>query len=313
MEQVMLVFLSIAPVYIIIAIGCILRKTDTLTSKSDGGMMKIAVHLLMPALILEKMIGSPQMSQPSEVFSAIAVGFVIIVICTSIAFIAAPLIGLKKGAGKRTFAVSSGLQNYGYLAIPLIDSLFPNDGAIAVLFVHNIGVEIALWTFSLMLLSGNYSLTAKVLLKGPIIAVIIGLIITFSGASPFIPIPVIATLKMLGSCALPIALLLIGTSLYDLWGKERINLPVCLGGSALRILLFPAIIIAFAYFLPISTPLKQVLAVQASLPAAMFPIILARHYQGQVGIAVQIVLSTTFISAISMPVILYIAMELLQF
>ena len=107
------------------------------------------------------------MSQPSEVFSAIAVGFVIIVICTSIAFIAAPLIGLKKGAGKRTFAVSSGLQNYGYLAIPLIDSLFPNDGAIAVLFVHNIGVEIALWTFSLMLLSGNYSLTAKVFLKGP--------------------------------------------------------------------------------------------------------------------------------------------------
>ena len=68
-----------------------------------------------------------------------------------------------------------------------------------------------------------------------------------------------------------------------------------------------------AYFLPISLPLKQVLVVQAALPAAMFPIILARHYGGQVGIAVQVVLSTTALSIATIPLIIYIGMKLLAF
>jgi len=311
-DQFTLVFLTIIPVYLIILVGGVLRKTGSLKPETDSGMMRVTVNILLPCLILNKIIGIPSISAPIVVFSSIGVGLGIVILSTVIAYFTGALFGLQKGTGKRTFGVSTGIQNYGYLAIPLVDSLFPNNGALAVLFVHNIGVEIALWTICLMMLSGDFSFSFKIFLKGPIIAVVLGLMINFSGLSPTVPQVFSTTLEMLGACALPIALLLIGTALYDLWGKEKINWPLCAGACLLRLILFPSLILLVAYLLPLSLSLKQVLLVQASLPAAMFPIVMAKHYNGQVGIAAQVVLSTTLVSIFTMPLIIVIGLKLLR-
>ena len=85
-------------------------------------------------------------------------GFGLIVLGALLAYLIAPLVGLKLGGGRRTFAVSAGLQNYGFIAIPLVAYLYPdNDDVMAVLFTHNLGVELAMWTVLLMLLSGVLS------------------------------------------------------------------------------------------------------------------------------------------------------------
>jgi predicted permease len=56
-----------------------------------------------------------------------------------------------------------------------------------------------------------------------------------------------------------------------------------------------------AKYLPIATELKQVLVVQAAMPAAMTPIMLARMYGGRPAIAVQVVIFTTVLSVFSLP------------
>ena len=50
----------------------------------------------------------------------------------------------------------------------------------------------------------------------PIIALIIGLMINFSGLAPQIPSYYIETFELLGNCAIPLGLLLIGASFYAL-------------------------------------------------------------------------------------------------
>jgi predicted permease len=44
-----------------------------------------------------------------------------------------------------------------------------------------------------------------------------------------------------------------------------------------------------------------VLVVQAAMPAAVFPIVLARHYGGQPLVAVQVVLATTALGLLVIP------------
>lgn len=308
-----IVFLAVIPVYLIVGIGPLLRRSGLLKQEADASIMGVAVHVLLPALILHSMLGNPMMTDVKVVCSSMAVGFGLVCIATFIAYFCGGFFGLKNGGGRRTFGVTTGIQNYGYLAIPMVASLFPKDGAMAVLFVHNMGVEIAMWTISLMLLSGDFKISARLFLKGPIVAVVVGLLINFTGLATSLPQPVMKTLEMLGMCALPVALLLIGTTLYDLLGKEKFKLGICIGACFLRLLLFPATILATAYFLPLSLPLKQVLCVQAALPAAMFPIIMAKHYGGQVGVAVQVVLSSTILSVVTMPLIIYLGMKLMDF
>jgi hypothetical protein len=47
--------------------------------------------------------------------------------------------------------------------------------------------------------------------------------------------------------------------------------------------------------------LKQVIVVQAAMPAAMLPIVIARHYGGDANTALKIALSTSLIGIVTIP------------
>jgi predicted permease len=111
-------------------------------------------------------------------------------------------------------------------------------------------------------------------------------------------------ITQLGSGAFPIAILLTGAVMVDMLGHERPSPKVILGGCVMRLAILPAFLLTAAKFLPMPLELKQVLVVQAAMPAAMTPIMLARLYGGVPGIAVQIVLATTALSLLSLPVVI---------
>ena len=97
---------------------------------------------------------------------------------------------------------------------------------------------------------------------------------------------------------------MIGTVLYDLLGEARFNWKISVGGVFVRLVLLSVMLLAAAKWLPISLELKQVLVVQAGMPSAMFPIVLSRHYGGETNVAILMVLSTTVVSLVSMPLII---------
>ncbi|MGB0775388.1 MAG: AEC family transporter, partial [Akkermansiaceae bacterium] len=110
--------------------------------------------------------------------------------------------------------------------------------------------------------------------------------------------------SMLGYCAIPIALLLVGSTLYDLAGQVKFDWKIATGGVLARLLLIPAVFLCVAKYIPLSIELKQVLIVQAALPSAMFPILLSRHYGGRTDIAIQVVMATTIVSLLTMPFVI---------
>ncbi len=291
---------SVLPVYLLLVAGAVLRKTGTLKREFDDGIMKLFFTVMMPCFILDKILGSSILKSGTAVTSAILLGFGFIMAGILIGLVVGRLMGLERGNGMRTFALASGCQNFGFTAAPVVETLW-GGGALALLFVHNIGVETAMWSVGVMMMSGDRGIKWRSLLNGPIIAVSLGLLMVALGLDGYITGPPRKAMSMIGIGAFPIAILITGCSMMDLAGKERPTLKIVLGSSLVRLVLAPFAILSAAKFLPISTELKQVLVVQAAMPAGMTAIILARIYQGRPAIAVQIVIATTLLSFITLP------------
>ncbi len=310
-EQSILVLEALAPVIAVVTVGALLRKYDVLREDIERGMMQMVVQVLLPALTLANIIGNEALTNWADVGMIAGFGCGGLLIGLGVAYVFAGLLGMEKGDGKRTFGVSSGIQNYGYMGVPLLLSLFPGDGLLGVLFTHNVGVELAMWTVGVSLMSGDKNFHWKLFMKAPIIAVILGLLINAIGIDQWFQGVPMKSFEMLGAAAIPIALIVIGAGLVELLRKERFDWKVAIGAVIVRLALIPAALIAVAYFIPISTELKQVMVVQAAMPAAMFPIVLAKHYGGKPEVAVQVVVATTVACFVTMPIVIVVGMKVL--
>jgi malate permease and related proteins len=298
------------PVYLTMAAGAAARRFKILADNLDVGLMRLAVSLLTPCLIIERILGNPALMDGKQVLISALLGFALVALSIFISYFAAPLIGLKQGEGRRTFGISCGLQNYGYVAIPMVEALFP-AGTVGVLFTFTLGVEIALWTVAVGVLTGMSKAPWKLLLNAPVIAIVIALLGNASGLHAYVPEILHTVMGNLGSCAIPLCVLLIGASIYDLWGREPINWKVAIASPVLRMALLPMLFIGAGMLLPLSIDLKRILVVQAGMPSAVFAIVLARHYGGHAATAVQVVLATTVVSLASTPFMIAFGMKML--
>lgn len=307
-------FLTVAnatlPVYLTMAVGGAARRAGILAENLDKGVMRLAVSLLSPCLIIDRILGNPALSRPREVLVAAALGFALVAVSIGISYFVGPLIGLRQGQGRRTFGISCGLQNYGYVAIPMIEALFPGP-TVGVLFTFTLGVEIALWTVAVGVLTGMSKAPWKLLLKPPFIAIILSLLANFFGLHGWMPGMIRKVVASLGACAVPLSVLLVGASIHDLWGKERINWKVAIVSPVLRMAVLPMLFLAAGMLLPLRVELQRVILVQAAMPSAVFAIVLARHYGGHAATAVQVVLSTTLVSLATTPLMIAFGMKLL--
>ncbi|MEP2777397.1 MAG: AEC family transporter [Luteolibacter sp.] len=298
------IILAVLPVYLLMATGAVLRKTRILKREHDAGIMHIVFSVMLPCFILDRTLGEDILQNFGTLTTGAGLGFLFIVTGIAIGWIGAKSIGLSPGKGFRTFALASGCQNYGFAAVPVVEILW-GSSAVALLFVHNIGVEVAIWSVGVMILSGEKGIQWKRLINGPIIAVALALTLVTLGVDDKVTGPIRTTLSMIGIGAFPIAILMTGASIADLVGTEKPSWKIALASCIVRLVVVPVIIILCAKFIPMSVELRQILVVQAAMPAALVPILLARIYGGQPGVAVQVVVATTLVSLITLPFLIY--------
>lgn len=301
-------FLSILnvvlPVYLVMGLGGGARKLGILAPEVDKSMMRLCVTILTPCLIFQRVVGNDSVMHPGPVLVAAGLGFGLVTLGIAVSYFLAPLAGLSVGQGRRTFAVGCGLQNYGFVAIPIVSALFHDPGTLGVLFTFTLGVELACWLCAVGLMTGLGSAPWKLALNPPVIAILTSLALNFSGLHRFVPEVIHNFFGMVGACAVPLAVLLIGASIADLWGQEKMSWGVAIASPILRLFIIPLAFIAAAYGLPVSLELKRILIVQAAMPSAVFNIMIARHYGGHAPTAVQVVLATTVVSLATTPLVI---------
>jgi len=269
---------AILPVYLLVGVGLALRGFKVVTAEMEKGMIKLVIHCLYPCLILDKMLGNDLVQQGQVLAWGIGLGFGLVLVGMALSYLVALGLGLKPGTGRRTFCVAVGVQNYGYIAVPMLGALFVmngNDGVLGVLFIHSLGVEIAIWVVGVMVMTGSALGNPKLLINGPTVAVVLGVLLSATGASSLLEASgggviggsVRQAMSWLGLCAFPMGLVLIGATMYDLIGKEKLSPKIAVGSLVVRLAVMPLIFLAAAKWLPLIPELRQVLVVQAAMPA----------------------------------------------
>jgi len=291
-------------VFILVILGVFLRKKQVVSHEADKGLATLIINVLMPCFIFDNVVTSQAASHLSNVVTLAAIGGGIIVASIALVYLISPLLGLQEGHGRRSFTVASSIQNYGYLIVPLIISLYADKELLATLFLHNLGVEIAIYTIGIMIFSGKISLHPKVLLKAPVIAVVVGVAMNVSSLGTHIPTPFMGAVSMIGTAAFPLALIAIGMTIGEVLPETRFTFKVGIAAVAVRLILLPAMILTIAYLLPIDETTKKVLLLQAAMPAALFPIVLAKHYGGKPSLVAEVIVVTSVISFLTMPLVI---------
>lgn len=290
----------VVPVFCIMAAGFALRRLRLLSAEADHSLMQLVVKLLYPCLILDSMIGNPALKQHDNVVLPPLIGFGLVMIAFAVCFSAARLAKLGDQRRKRSFCFVCGIQNYGYIALPIVAQLFSKE-TLGVLFTHNLGVDIAFWTVGLVILAGTSLRDSwRQLLNGPAIAIVAALLLNLFHAGEWLPTFVRTVFHMLGVSAIPLALILVGAIFSDLFksfrpGKVSVCAVLC------RLMVMPVIFLIVAKFLPLTTELKQVLIVQGAMPAGMFALVMTRHYKGDTEAGLETILTTSLCGLITIP------------
>jgi predicted permease len=308
-------------VFLIAAIGFVTRRVGIIDDPTEANIMKLVVWVLVPCFILSKVPGNPSLQNGSTVAAAMGIGAAIIAASFGISLLTGRLFGMTNEDGVKTFSVATGIQNYGFIPIPLIEGIFPEtaDQILGVLFVHNLGIELAIWTLGIVLLSGSTSGAWKRLINGPSIAIVVGLFLNFTQPWTLIPpaaTPVVEVLQrattMMGTCAIPIAVMLVGATLCGIVQREQWQLDwrVLIASPILRFAILPAMILLIANGITFSDELSLVLVVQAAMPTGIFPIVLAKHFGGKPSVAIQVALLSSAFSIVLTPLLLSMALKM---
>ncbi len=295
MSEYLPLLAAVAPVFIIIAVGWLIRRIGWLNEEADASLLRLIVNLLYPCLILDTILGNPALAKAGNVLLA-PLGY-------ALSWFAAPLFHVGDARQRRTFAFTTGIYNYGYLALPIAQTRFGPETS-GVLFIHNVGVEIALWTVGIMVLSGaKQGAGWRQIVNGPFVAILGAAALHFAGAGTWMPAMVMDVAHRLGATAIPLGVLLTGATyadhMRDLSTGSRMS--TTFGACVLRLGVLPVLMLALAVWLPCPIELRRVIVIQAAMPCAMVPVILAKHYGGDPAAALRIVLVTSAFGLLTIP------------
>ena len=139
---------SVLGVFLVMGIGGFCRWREWLKPDADTSLAAVIAYVLLPCLFVDRVLAGSKLDNLSTVWIPPTVGFVITAGGFALGFLIAKLLGEKIGldteAKQRAFALCVGICNYGYIPLPLAEKFYPS--AVVDLILHNVGVDLALWS-----------------------------------------------------------------------------------------------------------------------------------------------------------------------
>lgn len=301
--QVVSLLQIVAPIFIIMGAGYGMRRARVLTPEADRSLGRLVVVLLAPCLAFDVIIGNEALTQPANLFIPPILGFGSVALGVVVMRIVARIFGIHNERTRKTLIFTTAIQNYGYIPLPLCAALFGRE-SLGVLFAFYLGVEIAFWTVALWQLTGHPKRGAWLqAVSPPIVAIPTAMVLNLLSAEKWIPPALDTVFHTLGVCVVPLGLILGGALIADEFraGALRGGLRVTSAALLARVCVMPVLMLLFARYVPVDKDMKAVIIVQAAMPAAVFPIVLTKLHEGSVPVALQVVLGTSFVGLVTIP------------
>lgn len=300
-------FLLLAPMALLFVLGCILRFIGFFRQEDEACMIKLLYWLISPALLFRGALAARGgVSRFPSIFAALFV-------CAVIASLTAYILGnRRKGGYASRVAVSAAAAtkpNSIYMGMPIVLMILGEESIFYVSIYAAIGMplhnilspvfgELAAARGSSLLCTLKKSLLGT--LKNPLVlASLLGLCFALAGRDT-LPGAVDKTLQLLGSCATGLSLLALGASSAP--GKVIASFTAAWRDVLVRLILHPALLLLWFRLFPAEKTLQQVMVLMAAMPTAVTMFILAGGMQLDSDYAAQIIIASTALSILTIPV-----------
>jgi len=297
---------QIATLFIIIFTGYILNKTNIITDEINRGLTELLMDLILPAMIISSMMMEINENIISDIktFTLInAIFYLIMIGLSKLITYYFPILTDKKTVFKFLLLFA----NVGYMGIPIINSIYPENGIVFVIinvFIFNL----LMWTYGVHMFikdKGKEKLPwKKIFNNNGVIAIGIGFFLFFTGIK--LPLAISGALKSLGDMTVPLSMLIIGASLAEVKLKEIFKDKTLLLLSGLRLLIIPFLAFLFFTQVEFKTTIENISILLLAMPAAANGVVFAEKYEGNYRFAAEGIFLTTLLSLITLPFFLFL-------
>lgn len=297
MEQVLLV---LWPLFALIAIGFILRRTSLFAADFWPSAEKLNYFILFPALLINSLASAP-LDNPKLPYLAVAIFFILGISSVLV-------LGCKiffKMSVPRFGAHIQGITRFNtYLGLAIVADLFGTEG-IAIAAVLMAILVPSCNVIAVLSLTAGTKISVKQLIlpiiKNPlIISCVIGVLLNLLPIG--LPFGSDQLLKLLAAASLPLGLICIGGALQT--STLRIEFKPLMVSSLIRLLVMPALAIFTAKLFSLPELETILIVIFFAIPTAPTAYILTRQLNGDSQLMAGIITLQTVLAVITLPLVL---------
>ncbi len=300
MDLSLILLNQVTIVFILIAVGFILRKTNTVDEVGIKQMANVLLLFVTPSVL----IVAYQREFKAELALNLLMATVFSIIIHFIMILISSIIYRKKSDDKCKINIFSAIySNCGYMAVPLLSAVLGDTGVFygsAYLAIF----QILVWTHGITVFSGDIkSLSLKKAFINPgVLGVAISLLLFFTGIK--LPKIIMEPVKYMAGLNTPLAMLILGSYLAKVDFKKTFKKASIYGVFFLRLILFPVIAFFIARLMGLPSDVLAANLICAACPVATIATLFAAKYDMDAGYASEIVSISTLLSIITIPLVM---------
>ena len=290
--------------FALVVVGYVAGKLGYLGGDFDRQLSRLVINITCPALILSSAM-TGQLPDRSYILPLLLISLITYVLLTGAAYLLPRYLTKQKtDEGVIGFALMFG--NVGFMGYPVVAALFGYE-AVFYAAVLNVVNTFAVFTIGTLLINGKNDgshFQKKVLYSTPMFAAYITMgIVAFEIRD--IPTFISQPLTMLGNITVPVALLIVGSSMSNLSPRALLGSRPVYATAFFRLALLPIAIHYLCGALGFSPFVVSLNTLVIAMPVATYGTILCLRHGKDTTFITEVTFITTLLSMITIPLLSY--------
>lgn len=300
MELSMIVAVQVAIVFILIAVGFVLKKGRLIDENGSKQITNILLTIVTPCVLIKSYQREFQASQAMNLLWA--AGFAVLIHVVMIV-IATLIYRPEESKRYRINIFSAVYSNCGFMAIPLLTAVLGDDGVFfgaSYLAIFNI----CYWTHGVCLYTGDRkSLSLKKAFLNPgVIGTLLSLALFFLRIE--LPGIILSPVEYIAGLNTPLAMIVLGAYLADVNITKTFKNLSIYTVSLMRLIVFPVIAILLAKVMRLDENVATAVLISSACPTATVTTLFAAKFGLDARYASEIVSFTTILSILTIPLVM---------
>lgn len=305
-----LLFATVSSLLFYMILGFILVKTKKASINHVKTISGILVYVLGPAMIINSFL---QLEFSWEGFAKIGVYFLISLAIQLLFFLLIYIVLRNKFSDSkyRILSVGSVLGNVGYLGMPVIASVFPNEPIVLCYSSINVmTMNLIVFTVGVYMITNDkkYISLKSAILNPTSLSLIVSIPLFISNIH--LPSAMLSPIELLAKMSTPFCMIILGMRLAQSSIKQLFTRKFVYATCFLKLIVFPVLAFFLIKLIPYDDViLKTTIVVLAMAPSGAIIESLAELHECQQDFAANVVLLTTLLCVFTIPLMSLILVQ----